>query len=110
MTIRPVSIHQLRHQFRLHFLQLALAGALAALPSMTFAQGCVDLNACPTAQHLNFRDLDKDRSGSIEDDELLQLSPDLVKKMDFNGDGVISEAEFDMYLALTTGGLIFGRY
>lgn len=53
----------------------------------------------------SFAELDKDKNGSLDKKEILasSLSALLVKKIDTNGDGIISEAEFTAYEAATSG-------
>jgi len=53
----------------------------------------------------SFAELDKDKSGTLDKKEITAatLSSSLVKKLDTNGDGVISEAEFTAYEAINSG-------
>lgn len=58
-----------------------------------------------TYTRATFPELDKNKNGVIEKKEQSagKLDAALVKKMDTNGDGQVSEAEFDAYQAMTQG-------
>lgn len=93
----------------------ALIGALVAAPVSVFAQAsgndgaggsAGDGDRPETYTRLTFADLDKNKDGSIDKGEAAKLNPVLVKKMDSNADGKVSQSEFDTYQAATMGNKI----
>ncbi|MEC5387852.1 EF-hand domain-containing protein [Uliginosibacterium sp. H3] len=90
----------------------AIIGALVAAPPTVFAQAngndgtagsAGDGDRAQSYTRLLFSDLDKNRDGQIDKIEGAKLEPSLVKKMDTNADGKVSQAEFDQYQAATSG-------
>jgi len=88
---------------------VTIAAALCIAPA-AFAQATSGGSAGDGDKPLNytkasFAELDKDKNGSLDKKELVgtPLSAALVKKIDTNADGMISEAEFTAYEALNAG-------
>lgn len=93
---------------------LIVMSALCVSPFAAFAQNADgsaaggsagDGDKPTTYTRIDFAQYDKNRDGILDKKELAtaKLDGSLIKKIDTNGDGSISEAEFDAYQHMTEG-------
>lgn len=83
----------------------ALCIAPAAFAQTTSGGSAGDGDRPLSYTKASFAELDKDKNGSLDKKEIVgtSLSAALVKKIDTNGDGMISEAEFTAYETVNSG-------
>lgn len=92
--------------------KLVVIGAALVMAPAAFAQttggSAGDGDRPITFTKTSFAELDKDKNGILDKKEILAstLSAVLVKKMDTNMDGSISEAEFNAYQEMTKGNAV----
>lgn len=98
--------------------KFAMIGAVCIAPFAAFAQSAADGGQGSTTggsagdgdrpltyTKKTFAELDKNKDGIVDKRELVgsTLEAPVVKKIDTNSDGQISQAEFDSYEAMTRG-------